>query len=408
MDIAIDLGTTNIEAAAKTKDGNVVFASAKNPQTDYGADVLTRITFAKKSGGLELLRHAAAAGINTLIEKLTGGGTAETTVISANTVMLHLVAGISPENMGVSPFNPQFTEAVVFSRGVHTGRFDALKNINSQNIILLPSVNAFLGADIVSGVVFAQKTHGCTDSVLLDFGTNGEIAVMIDGKIFGGSAAAGPAFEGAGIECGSAAATGAIYKACVSGDAVTYSVLGGGAATSLCASGLLDIIAGMLDCRLIDCSGALIDKHPSPRLDSRLSGGRFYITDNIYISQQDIRAFQLAKSAMRSCLETVLRAKKADFSIIQKAYVSGGFGNCLNMESAVKTGLLPESFFGKIEFLGNSSLSGALLALSETNTFEGIQTALNRFSDTVRQIKHVPMSGNKYFENLFIKNLNFC
>lgn len=245
-------------------------------------------------------------------------------------------------SLGRYPFEPLFTDALFLK-----GR-DA--DMPSEEVVVLPSVGAFVGSDIVAGAVALDMESG--NCLLADMGTNGELLLHCDGKLVSASTAMGPCFEGANIECGTIAVKGAINSVYTENGKVRYTVIGDVEATGICGATLVDAIAVMLENGEIDGSGRFTNDKD-----------KFYITDTVYVSQADVRAFQLAKSAVCAGIKVLLSGAEIAYEKIDKVFIAGGLGFYLNIENAVKTGLIPKELGSKTCAVGNTSLSGAKLCL---------------------------------------------
>lgn len=376
--IAVDIGTTTVAAAFLKKDGSTVTASCLNPQSAYGADVISRIE-ACAGGALSEQTRLIRDCINRLIAELDPDGEAEEAVISGNTTMLHIFCGVSPESMGVYPFTPQFTDAVYIS-GTEIG-------IKTAKVTVLPSFSAFIGGDIVSGV-YALGLHKTDSRVLFaDLGTNGELVFSDRGRLYCTSTAAGPALEGACIECGVGGITGAVDKVFTEDGEIGYTTVGGAKPVGICGAGIVDAISVMLEENLIEESGYLED-------------GKFDICKNVYISQKDVRQYQLAKSAVFSGIETLSDFVGVSENSIDSLCVAGGLGYYLNTQSAVKTGLLPRLPKDKFKAVGNTSLQGALMCI-------GNPEAVSEMQELAKKMTSVDLGGNPKFNERFMNNMFF-
>ncbi len=376
--IAIDIGTTTVAAAFLKKDGSTVTASCLNPQSAYGADVISRIE-ACSDGALNELTGLIRGCINNLIAELDHDGEAEEAIISGNTTMLHILCGVSPDSMGVYPFTPQFTDAVYLC-GEKAG-------LNINKVTVLPSFSAFIGSDIVSGV-YALGLHRTDRRILFaDLGTNGELVFSDRGRLYCTSTAAGPALEGACIECGVGGITGAVDRVFTEDGEIGYTTIGGARPVGICGAGIVDAIAVMLRQNLIDESGYA-------------ENGQFDICKNVYISQKDIRQYQLAKSAVFSGIETLADTVGIRYPDIDSLCIAGGLGYYLDTGSAVSSGLLPELPQNRIKAVGNTSLQGALMCI-------GNPEAVNEMRELAKKMTSVDLGGNPKFNERFMNNMFF-
>lgn len=379
--LALDIGTTTLALALVCggDSGHVRINSAPNPQCVFGADVISRIEYAAKNG-VEDLQKAVVKGINELIRETHREKISEM-YVSGNTTMLHILAGENPASMGAAPYEPVFLDKMEIDGGkvgIH----------HVEKLILLPSISAFVGADIVAGINIAGFPSDGKYKMLVDLGTNAEIVLysQLDGICT--SAAAGPCFEGANISCGMSATDGAIYsfKTPYSREEVPeIKVIGNCRPEGICGTGLIDIIAELLRKGIIDETGFM-------------ECGEYEITCGVSLNQRDVREFQLAKSAIYSGIISLIKNAGISFDDIEVLYVSGGFASKINIDNAVETGLLPEELKDKCVVLNNSCLSGTVLYSLEKRfrTF---------FADG--NMRYVDLSCDENFSRLFIDNMEF-
>lgn len=375
--IAVDIGTTTVAAAFLKKDGSIFSASCLNPQSAYGADVISRIE-ACSDGKLDELTKLIRKCIKNLIDKLDINNESEELVVSGNTTMLHIFCGISPESMGTFPFTPQFTD-VQYLNGAELG-------YKIKNVTVLPSISAFVGSDIVAGI-YALGLHK-TDKVefLADLGTNGELVLSDKGKLYCTSTAAGPALEGACIDCGIGGVEGAVDKVFDEDGETGYTTVGNKKPVGICGAGLTDAIALLLERKLVDAYGYLEEN--------------FKIAEKIYISPKDIRQFQLAKSAVFSGIEVLAKEVGTEVESTDKFYIAGGLGYYINPESAINVGLIPRIEKSRIKAAGNTSLKGALMCIGNKNVPEEMQKA-------ARDCTQINLGGNSDFNQKFMDNMLF-
>jgi uncharacterized 2Fe-2S/4Fe-4S cluster protein (DUF4445 family) len=321
--------------------------SVLNDQRVFGADVMSRINAAMqgKTGELfALINRQSGDILNRFLRKWNLAGIERLTV-SGNTTMLHLFANTDPSGMGTVPFQPVFLDVREFKGGE--------LSLPVERITLLPSIAAFVGGDIVSGLASLDILSGVDNALLIDIGTNGEMALFHNGRIYGCSTAAGPALEGAEISCGIGSVFGAINKVFRAEGKLSFTTIGGGYPRGICGCGLIDAVALMLREGIIDETGALDDAY----------GDGFTITGEIRLLNRDIRQYQLAKSAIMSGIR--LLCKKAGLAEdgIGAVFIAGGLGFFIDKQNAVTAGLLPREFIDKIAdkiaVCGNLSLRGA-------------------------------------------------
>ncbi|MDR0475056.1 MAG: ASKHA domain-containing protein [Treponema sp.] len=354
--VALDVGTTTVSACLIDLDTGREAASysALNQQRVFGADVMSRISAARegKTGELfEIIKRQTRELISGFLEK-SGLSSIETLVVAANTTMLHLFANEDPSAMGEIPFTPVFLEGREYS-----GKDLSLP---AEKVMLLPSISAFIGGDIVSGLMLLNILESNETVFFIDIGTNGEMALFHEGKLYCASAAAGPALEGAEISCGVGSIRGAVNKVEWKDGCLSWNVIGGddayglpaGNPVGICGCGLIDAVAVILDQGIIDETGAFSDDCKD-----------FQIAPGVSLNGRDIRQFQLAKSAILSAIKIVFRKAGLELSEVKKVYAAGGLGFYIDQRAAVRTGLFPKEFLGRIEVCGNASLKGAIKAL---------------------------------------------
>jgi len=391
--IAIDLGTTTLVSyLVNLSNGTLLEThSMLNPQISFGADVISRIHYAASTpAGLKEMHDAIISAINYQVDHFrhlihcSGNDLVKITVAGNNT-MLHLLLGEDPSSMGQAPYLPMFTD-----KQKRKGKELGLHVHPESEITLLPSVSAFVGADIVAGIGSIRPTGNYKKYLFMDLGTNGELALVTPDSVRCCATAAGPVFEGASISCGMGGVAGAIAEFSSQG----YRVIGDELPIGLCGSGLVDVIAFLLESRRIDNTGLL--------------SGRFEIVPEshsgtgkaIFLDQPDVRQFQLAKSAIASGIIILLKQAGILFEDLDALFLAGGFGNYLNVESAVKTGLIPLQMKDKVVSLGNTAGTGAMLALRS-------ELFSNVLYDILRRTKHIELSEDEDFPVQFAVNMDF-
>lgn len=356
--IALDIGTTTLEAAAidtRTYQ-RVATAAMLNPQSAYGADVLSRIS-AADSGELTSLtnsiRIACKQLIDELLSKLAIKQEPSKIIVVGNPTMTHIFCGISPSPIGRYPFTPVFSG--------ERREAGAILGYKNSEIILPALASAFIGSDITSGAAYLQLTTSNAPSLMVDLGTNGELLLWTGKELLSTTAAAGPALEGATISCGMGGVNGAIKAVQYSqGGEVTYQTIGDSKPIGICGSGLVDIIAYLIETKKIDETGLL------------QNGEEYKITDDIYLTQRDIREFQLAKGAIRAAIELILKEAKLKIEDLKHIYIAGGLGLSISVKSAITVGLIPRGTGSITTHKGNTALNGAEAALINPKALESI------------------------------------
>ncbi len=370
----LDIGTTTLALALVSLDEKKIIKAktTTNPQRAFGGDVLTRIEYCNKNS-VSVLQSCLIEAINKMIESFDVDSV-DTMYISGNTTMLHIFFGVDPSTMGVAPYKPVFLDCKEID-----GSEIGLNKI--ERVVSLPCISAFVGADLVSGINYAGLPKENKYNLLIDLGTNAEIVLYNKKELYCTSAAAGPCFEGANITCGMSAIDGAIYSYRIDGD---FKTINDKTPEGICGTGLIDIIAVLLEKGIIDETGYMDCEE-------------FLITDTIKLTQKDIRQYQLAKSAVYSGISAILNEKEVSFEDIENIYISGGFSSKINVENALKTGLFPDELKDKIFVLNNSSLHG-------TVKYACVKKDLSVYTQNA---EYIDLSTNEFFSKLFIDNMEF-
>ena len=369
--LCLDIGTTTLALALISLDEKTIIKSItkNNPQRIFGADIMSRIDFCKNNG-VEKIRNILIDTINEMIYSF-GTHNAETLFVAGNTTMLHIFWGIDPSPLGTAPYTPVFLESKKETEPIING---------IKKIISLPCISSFIGADITAGLNLLPVPEKEKYSLLVDLGTNAEIVLFSEDKYLCTSAAAGPCFEGANISCGMSATEGAIR----SYSEGKIQVIGNKKAKGICGTGLIDVISQLISSGEIDRTGFMECEE-------------FQITEDVFITQEDVRQYQLAKAAVFSGIQALIKHQDITFDEIEKIYVSGGFSGGINIENAVKTGLLPWELKDKFVSLNNSSLQGLVKFILENNDLTQI----------TNKAEYIDLSTDKYFNDLFIENMMF-
>ncbi len=397
--IAIDLGTTTIVVyLISLSDGNLIgVTSSANPQRQYGDNVITRCEYIHShENGLNELKAAALNKINELVSDLTNKHNIPNKnilrcVLSGNTIMQHIIAGIDPYSISTAPYTPVFTD----QKKVKASALGI--NIASEaNCFITNSISGYIGGDIVSGISAVSLNESESPAMLIDIGTNGEMALSCDGKIYSCSVAAGPAFEGEHIKFGVSGIPGAINKVYFEDNRLQCKTINSAAPVGICGAGLLDITALLLEKSILDKTGAL-DESKCDKIDDEAI---YYITKDIYISQKDIREIQLAKAAVAAGIEVLISKAGITYDQIDTVYLSGGFGSFINVKSAVTIGLIDKKLESKCISSGNTSGMGSIKSLLSDNV-------LNSLSGLTENVEYIELSFDKDFKDLFINNMMF-
>jgi len=361
--IAIDIGTTTVAVWLVDLETKKVLASrnAYNSQVECGLDVISRINYAKKNLGE--LKDRILKTINELIASVCKDAQIESDKIlcislAGNTTMTHLLLGINPEYIRLSPYTP-----AVFQPQIYSAAQIGISACEDAPVLIAPAVGSYVGGDITSGLLctkLAQDSHQSDNELILfiDIGTNGEIVLGNNDFIIACACSAGPAFEGGGIKSGVRAQTGAIEHVVINEGKLEVFTIGGAPAIGICGSGIISVIAELFKNGIIDSAGKFSDGNSEYILCKGLQGKQ-----DITISEIDIENFIRAKGAIFSACQTMLDSVGMSFNDVGKIYVAGGFGRFLDLDDARAVGLLPSVANEKYSFLGNSSVIGAYLTL---------------------------------------------
>ena len=389
----LDIGTTTLAACLvdkKTGD-TLAKASALNPQGAFGADVLSRITAFGEGKGEEM-RTAVVGATNRLIAEFSRTGVQiDEVVVAGNPTMLHLFIGVDPTGIGSYPFTPAFVDTKYFV-GADIG-------IDAPRVRLLPSISAYLGSDVSAGMLACEMDTSDKTQLFADLGTNGEIVLSHEGKLYAASTAAGPALEGANLSCGMGGVSGAIDRVWNENGQLRFTTVENATARGICGSGLIDLIALLLDEGIIDETGAFSEECDSP-LFHHLEDDCFYLTPDIYLSQDDVRQFQLAKAAIAAGVEALLAHCGVGMDKVSRVFLAGGLGYYMSPASAARTGLISPALLARTQIVGNTALAGARLCIMD----EENQTALDVLS---RRTETVELSFSSVFSQAYIENMGF-
>jgi len=380
LGIACDIGTTTVALqVVDLQTGNILgFASSYNQQIKCGEDIISRINYAQKPERLQELHEAIISTINNLLEKAIEASRVVTSDIyfaslTGNTTMVHLLLGLDPRYIREEPYVPTLNHVpIIRSREIH------LKMNTEARVHCAPSVGSYVGGDILAGLL-CIPTISQSDkiSVFIDIGTNGELVLGNKEWLMTCACSAGPAFEGGGTRCGMPAATGAIEKLKIKEDgSLEYRIIEGGKPKGLCGSGLIDLLAELFIHGYVDRHGKFNTEKFCDRLvDNEVGKGflvetstRSFWGKDILITENDIANLIRTKGAVFSACALLLKHAGLSFDQIESFYIAGGFGQYLDVENAIRIGLLPDLERTKFHYLGNTSLLGAhLILLSEKN-----------------------------------------
>ena len=378
--LAVDVGTTTVVAQLIDIPARKVVAveGSHNKQAQFGEDVISRMIYACKKGGLAPVHQAVIENINALIEKMVQNNDVSPeqingVVAAGNTTMSHFLLGLTPCTIRVDPYVPTadiYPQIAARDLGI---------NINPKAILeTIPSVASYVGGDIVAGVMACGIPDHPEVKGLIDVGTNGEIAIGNQDWLVCCSASAGPAFEGGGTRCGMRAIKGAIEKVHIVGGRVTYQTIGNGRPRGICGSGLIDCIYELVKAGIIGADGRFHKSRNDPRFDILDDIPQYCLAfpqeteagEAVVIAESDILNLIKSKAAVYAAIKCLLDYIGMGFDQIHTFYVAGGFGNFLNISNAVGIGLLPDIPRERIQFVGNSSLTGARMCLLSEKALE--------------------------------------
>ncbi len=413
--LAIDIGTTTVVASLiDINSGYEVSCESEiNPQKEYGLDVLSRINLAKtKENGLEILHKSIINCINKLIKNLCEKNNINKeniyeVAVAANTTMMHILLGVSPNSIGKSPYSPVFVSSKNISSsslGIDISAFG--------RVYLLPGVSSYIGADIVAGVCVCDLHKADKNILFIDIGTNGEIVLSKKGELTSCSCAAGPALEGMNISCGMRAGEGAIENIKIE-DTIQTKVIEDKDPIGICGSGIVDAISELARLKLIGKTGR-INKKNSVESDENLKHLSECIVDEdkkrkfvlikepkeISITQEDIRQVQLAKGAILSGFYALVNEMNIEINDLDEVIIAGQFGKHLSIESLVGVGIIPKELKEKVRYIGNSSKTGAVMTLLSKDI-------RNSMENIAKDINYFELSTKEGYERLFTDCLKF-
>lgn len=389
--VAIDLGTTTVVAQLEDLNSfeTIDTEATYNSQINFGEDYIRRIIYGEHNDAFDQLQQSIVKDINdlvvTLAERKQIGLNDITAIICAgNTAMTHFLLNLDSTRIRREPYvaSASFIPPIrAAEAGIH---------INKRGLLYcMPSVAAYVGGDIVAGVLATQANSHEGVSLFVDIGTNGEVVLGNKDWMMCASSSAGPAFEGGGVKNGMRASNGAIEKLRITDDGeITYKTIGDAHPIGICGSGLLDTIAELFKSEIIDRTGKLQIKDDE-RLAEGSEGLQFTLVESegehkeIVITQPDIDNLIRSKAGVFGCIKVLMDMTQTSAADLNAVFLAGGFGNFLNIEQAVTIGLLPDVDIEKIHFVGNTSIAGAKMVLLSRDAqieAEGIATSMT-YSD---------------------------
>ncbi len=415
--LAVDIGTTSVVSTLIELDSGEQLASVSslNPQAVFGGDLMSRIAFAQfDPGNLRKLHTRIIGLLNQHIEETCrqSGVLAKwiyKVVVVGNTCMHHLLLGIDPSFVGLAPYAPVMRHALVLP-----ARELFLKVAPEARVCLLPLVAGFVGADAVAVALATRIYEGAAIRIAVDIGTNGEVILGSRDRLWACSAPAGPALEGAQIRHGMRGALGAIDRVTVDDDIHVHTI-GEADPLGICGSGLIDLLAGLLDTGVIDWTGLIrVEAREAlpPKLRERvvmrgeerqvivLRPGEAGAHQEIVLTQDDVRQVQLAKGAIASGIAMLQHIAGVSDETVAELMLAGGFGNYVSIASALRIGLIPPLPKEKIRYVGNAASLGAQLCLVS-------ETERQRAESVAASIEHVSLAAHPDFERIFVDAMNF-
>jgi uncharacterized 2Fe-2S/4Fe-4S cluster protein (DUF4445 family) len=380
--LAFDIGTTTVcGQLLDLNRGTVVAESiAYNGQISYGQDVITRIAYCQKPGGLKKLQQVVVATMNEIIGELLTQSQVDIEhighlMVAGNTTMTQILLGLEPKYLRLAPYTPVanfFPPVEASSLGINVGK--------QAYLFTFPAVASYVGGDIVSGVVGAGVHQRKTRTFFMDIGTNGEIVIGNSDWMATASCSAGPAFEGGGIKHGIVASEGAIEECNINPSNLEPEIgtIGGTKAKGICGSGLINIVAGLLEVGVIGQNGKFNRDLPTKRVRQGSDGYEYVLAwapetqtgKDIVITEVDIDNLMRAKAAMYAGCQTLSKSVGLGGCDYEQVIIAGAFGSHLNIERSITIGLLPDLPVDRFVFIGNGSLLGARLTSFSTDLLD--------------------------------------
>ncbi len=398
--IAVDIGTTTLVAALIDLENRslVTCRGRLNAQYAYSEDLVARIAFCHTPELLEEMRDLGLKRtLVPLVKELlkeahVSGRDVLTTVLSGNAPMIHILLGLDPTGMGGWPFN-----GVDYAPSPRAARDYGLPG---QRLECVPSQSAYLGGDIISGLALVDFLNAPEGTLFVDLGTNAEMAFKSGGKLLCTAVPAGPSFEGGGFPCGVSAIPGAIDHVWEEDGELRYTTIGDAPAIGLCGSGIISFVAAAFWARILRKKGRFARRHE--KVETRELIGemqRVYpLTEDVYVSEDDISNFLQAKAAVFSGIITLCKVAGVDVFDISKLYLAGNFGKRVRIGDIMDIGIVPPIDREKIEVCGNTSLKGAIYATLDREAFK-------RMDSIIAELSFVELNAQDSFQNDFINAL---
>jgi uncharacterized 2Fe-2S/4Fe-4S cluster protein (DUF4445 family) len=408
--LAVDIGTTTVCGQLLDLNRGKIVADHMvfNKQISFGADVISRIAYSQKPGGLQKLQEAVVSSVNELIDYLLEVGRISRkdiahVTIAGNTTMTQLLLGIDPKYVRLAPYIP----AAAYIPPAKANSF-GIKVEDEVYLSSFPSVSSYVGGDIVSGIIASGLHQRAKLTFFMDIGTNGEIVLGNSDWMVTASCSAGPAFEGGGIKHGMVAMRGAIQDFSIDAATLEPSIrtIGDARAKGICGSGLINTIAALLEAGVIGQNGKFDYHKSSPRIREGSDGFEYVLAweketqigQDIVITEVDIDNLMRAKAAMYAGFQTLANSVNLKHSDFEQVILAGNFGSSLNVEKAITIGLLPDIPIDRFFFIGNASLSGARLVSFSTDL-------LNDSRRVASMMTNIELSENVDFNDNYVAAL---
>lgn len=408
--VAVDIGTTTMVAYLMDllTGEQLEVESMLNPQRPHGADVISRTDYTiDRPEGLKQMSELVCSAIESMTRTmLKRRGLDENSVYHilcvGNTIMMHLLCALPARYIAMTPFVP------AYARSFSLPAAELGMKFKNAMLTAAPCVAGYIGADTLGAVLSCDMDQKDGVALMIDIGTNGEIVLGGKNRMVCCSAAAGPAFEGAHIQCGTGGVPGAVDSVKIEDGTVRVTTIGGQAAQGICGSGLVDAVSEMKDQEIMDMTGRIDEDEMPEKYESRcfdLDGKpAFSLTgqgeDGVFIAQKDLREVQLAKGAIAAGIEVLMNQLGVEFKDIEALYLAGGFGNYIDKHSACNIGLLPPELEERIVPIGNGAGAGAQRMLLD-------EDYLKRAEEIRRRMEYIELSARPDFQDLFVDHMLF-
>jgi len=414
--LALDIGTTTVCGQLLNLNRGKVIAQGidYNGQISYGADVITRIAYSQKSGGLKKLQQVVVATINGVIEELLTQSRLRPEdighmIVAGNTTMTQLFLGLDPKYIRLAPYTPVanfFPPVKAKSLGVNVGQ--------QAYLFTFPSVASYVGGDIVSGIVGSGVHQRKELTLYIDIGTNGEIAIGNSDWMVTTSCSAGPAFEGGGVKHGLVATAGAIEQFDINPSNLepVISTIGGEKPKGICGSGLINVVAGLLEAKVIAPNAKFNTDLHTKRVRPGSYGHEYVLSwapetqigQDIVITEADIDNLLRAKAAMYAGYQTLTKSVGVSRSDLERVIIAGAFGSSMDIEKSITLGLLPDIARDRFAFIGNGSLLGARLTSFSADILDDARRVAEMMTN-IELSENVDFMNN-YIAALFLPHTN--